>query len=472
MSQYLIQGSTLTKIADAIRVKTGKNSGISASEMANEISSIETGIKLPTLTNEAFSEDLLSGKQLINSYGDIVTGIMPNNSNINKIIDNVDEPEYQIPVGYHNGLGKVAVRTCEVTIDPSKNKDGGEYVPSDLEESGFNYFIDKIHVLPFPKEYQDVSSVTAIAGEVGEGKTFVDSTGTKITGTFTLANELSKQDELIIQIQNALKNIHFITQEKTVIPTEERQIITADEGYHSLSQVIVEPIEINSGGTDLNFSIVRYDPGVTLPDFAEENTLAAFTEQEITSWVFAPEKPIEPETGMVWIYAGTFSTRGFNALKENALYTYPIYANQYDGSMWKSIDIKIYQNGWQDFELVMYKDGAFNTDIFGKVTHNGMVQTDGSILLYRYGELNHDNFVDITPYSTFQYDIVVSNYGRVEAYIKNQANITIASTGQKQGVQTITLDVSDINEPIKVSFYVYGNSNNDNTYINNLKFLP
>ena len=222
----------------------------------------------------------------------------------------------------------------------------------------------------------------------------------------------------------------------------------------------------------LNFSVVRYTSENVLPATAEENTIAVFTNTEIASWVFASTEPVEPVNGMVWFYTAASSTREFNALKENALYAYPVYANQYINNEWVSVGIQIYQDGWQAFELLMYKDGVFNTDVFGTITHNGTIREDGSILFYRYGELSHANFIDATPYSTFQYDIVVSNYGRPEVYVKNQAGTTLATTGQNQGVQTITLDVSDINEPIRVFFYVYGNANNDNTYINNLKFLP
>jgi hypothetical protein len=226
------------------------------------------------------------------------------------------------------------------------------------------------------------------------------------------------------------------------------------------------------GNAGLNFAVVRYASESVLPATAEENTIAVFTNTEIASWVFASTKPTEPINGMVWFYTASSSTREFNALDENTLCVYPVYATQYINNEWVPVSIQIYQNGWKAFELPMYKDSVFNTDIFGKVTHNGAIRADGSILFYRYGELSHANYIDATPYSTFQYDIVVSNHGRPEVYVKNQAGTTLATTGQKIGVQTVTLDVSDINEPIRVFFYVYGNADSDNTYINNLKFLP
>lgn len=227
------------------------------------------------------------------------------------------------------------------------------------------------------------------------------------------------------------------------------------------------------GNAGLNFSVVKYSSASALPATADENTIAVITEHEITSWQFSSDEPIELVEGMVWFYTAASSTKAFNAIKENALYTYPVQAYQYINGVLVSVDIQIYQNGaWHTFELLMYKDGVFNTDVFGAVTHNGTIQADGSILFYRYGELSHANYIDATPYSTFQYDIVVTNWGRPDVWIKNQAGTTLATTGQNQGVKTITLDISHVNEPIKVSFYVYGNANADSTYINNIKFLP
>lgn len=160
------------------------------------------------------------------------------------------------------------------------------------------------------------------------------------------------------------------------------------------------------GDAGLNFSVVRYVSESALPATAEENTIAVITTTEIANWVFASTEPTEPVNGMVWFYTSTFSMRGFNALKENALYAYPIYANQYIDNEWVSVGIQIYQDGWQAFELLMYKDGVFNEDVFGKVTHNGYIHVgqgldNGAIGLSRYGEINHANYVDITPYSTF-----------------------------------------------------------------------
>ena len=46
MAEYLIQDSTLTNIANAVRSKTGKSGSILVSNIANEISNISTGVEL------------------------------------------------------------------------------------------------------------------------------------------------------------------------------------------------------------------------------------------------------------------------------------------------------------------------------------------------------------------------------------------------------------------------------------------
>lgn len=69
--------------------------------------------------------------------------------------------------------------------------------------------------------------------------------GQKVTGTFTIDNELNTQDGLISQIQTALQNkasASAVLQAKTVTPTTSSQNITPDSGYDGLSKVTVNAI--------------------------------------------------------------------------------------------------------------------------------------------------------------------------------------------------------------------------------------
>ena len=73
-----IETTELVKIANAIRSKTGSNEQIALEDMPDKIRSIEGGgIYLPELEFEGSSTDLLAGKQLIDSEGNIVTGAIP-----------------------------------------------------------------------------------------------------------------------------------------------------------------------------------------------------------------------------------------------------------------------------------------------------------------------------------------------------------------------------------------------------------
>lgn len=61
------------------------------------------GVELPELSNEGQASDLLVGKELIDSEGNIVTGSMPNNGVISAIFNGLDTKSYTIPVGYTSG---------------------------------------------------------------------------------------------------------------------------------------------------------------------------------------------------------------------------------------------------------------------------------------------------------------------------------------------------------------------------------
>lgn len=78
------------------------------------------------------------------------------------------------------------------------------------------------------------------------GKELIDDEGNVVTGTFTIDNELTTQDNLIAQIQTALQNkasaSEPVLQSKTVTPTTSSQTIKPDSGYDGLSKVTVGAI--------------------------------------------------------------------------------------------------------------------------------------------------------------------------------------------------------------------------------------
>lgn len=67
------------------------------------------GKKLPALTTPGVAANLLSGKQLIDQNGAIVTGTMTNRGNVSQSLN--AGGSYTIPSGYHAGGGKVTANS-------------------------------------------------------------------------------------------------------------------------------------------------------------------------------------------------------------------------------------------------------------------------------------------------------------------------------------------------------------------------
>lgn len=110
---------------------------------------------------------------------------------------------------------------------------------SSLEE-----IINKLNNMPDAGEGGlDTSDATAIADEIFKDKTAYIAGG-KVTGTFTIDDELTTQDNLIAQIQNALQNkasaSEPVLQSKIVTPSTSEQTVTPDNGYDGLSSVTIE----------------------------------------------------------------------------------------------------------------------------------------------------------------------------------------------------------------------------------------
>lgn len=155
---------------------------------------------------------------------------------------------YTIPKGYHNGSGTV-----------SGVAGGGNYIlqsktvtPTKLQQnvtpdSGY-YGLSDVTVAAIPETYQDVSSVTAGAGDVLTGKILVDAAGKVTTGTMPNNGNLSK----VLTAEDASYSIpagyhggtgtvKVVPEARSVTPTKAAQTVTAAEGK-VLSSVAVAAI--------------------------------------------------------------------------------------------------------------------------------------------------------------------------------------------------------------------------------------
>lgn len=165
---------------------------------------------------------------------------------------NIKEGEtYTIPAGYHNGSGTVKgvagggnYDLQAKTVTPTKKQQ------AITPDSGY-YGLSSVTVNAIPDAYQNVSSVTAAAGDVLTGKIFVAADGTVVTGSMTNNGAVTKTLDGTTVSYTIPKGYHSgagkvsITLEtKTVTPTKSAQDITPTSGK-VLSKVTVAAIPDN-----------------------------------------------------------------------------------------------------------------------------------------------------------------------------------------------------------------------------------
>lgn len=157
---------------------------------------------------------------------------------------------YTIPAGYHNGSGTVSgvagggnYSLQSKTATPTKSQQ------SITPDSGY-YGLSDVTVAPIPEAYQNVSGVTAAAGDVLSGKVIVDATGTSVSGemanngavTKTLdAGSNNKSYTVPEGYHNGKGKVSITLETKTATPTKASQDITPTSGK-VLSKVTVAAI--------------------------------------------------------------------------------------------------------------------------------------------------------------------------------------------------------------------------------------
>ena len=158
---------------------------------------------------------------------------------------------YTIPKGYHNGSGTVSCvagggnyKLQSKTVTPTRLQQNV------TPDSGY-YGLSDVTVKPIPESYQDVTSVTAEAGDVLAGKIIVTAEGKVTTGT--MANNGGVEKALTVDtpsytvpagFHNGEGVVKIVPESKTVTPTKAAQTVAPAEGK-VLSGVTVEAIPDN-----------------------------------------------------------------------------------------------------------------------------------------------------------------------------------------------------------------------------------
>lgn len=158
---------------------------------------------------------------------------------------------YTIPAGYHNGSGTVSgiagggsYTLQSKTVTPTKKQQ------SITPDSGY-YGLSDVTVAMIPDNYQDVSAVTAAAGDVMTGKVIVLADGTVTTGTMPNNGAVSQTLDAVTITYTIPKGYHSGTgtvkialETKTVTPTKAAQDIVPTAGK-VLSKITVAAIPDN-----------------------------------------------------------------------------------------------------------------------------------------------------------------------------------------------------------------------------------
>lgn len=155
---------------------------------------------------------------------------------------------YTIPKGYHNGSGTVSgvagggnYKLQSKSITPTKSQQNV------TPDAGF-FGLSDVTVAAIPAAYQDVSSVTAVAGDVLANKIIVTADGSVTTGTMPNNGAVSQKLDTATTSYTVPAGYHsgtgtvsITTETKSATPSKKQQTVTPTEGS-VLSSVTVNAI--------------------------------------------------------------------------------------------------------------------------------------------------------------------------------------------------------------------------------------
>lgn len=144
MAKYLINGATLTGLADKVRTLTGETD---------------------TLTPNAMDTQLDNANTEVNDQGDLLAQL---EAAVGALPEAKSDPLLQ-----------------EKSVIPKKQ---AQAITADEEYDG----LSRVNIAAIPDEYQDITGVTAIAPHVLNGFIFVDANGNEVEGIMKHNGEMNK----------------------------------------------------------------------------------------------------------------------------------------------------------------------------------------------------------------------------------------------------------------------------------------
>lgn len=201
-----------------------------------------------TLRTKAIELKISSGTEKLDELAEDYNGI----ENQGSVSVQVKEGEtYTIPKGYHDGTGTVSgisgggsYNLQSKSVTPTKK-------PQQVTPDGGYYGLSDVSVGAIPAQFQDVSSVTAVASDVLTGKVTVTSDGSVTPGEMPNNGAVDKTLDTETQTYTVPAGYHsgfgsvkIVVEEKTATPTTSSQPITPTPGK-VIGKVTVEAIPEN-----------------------------------------------------------------------------------------------------------------------------------------------------------------------------------------------------------------------------------
>lgn len=233
----------------------------------------------------------------------------------------------------------------------------------------------------------------------------------------------------------------------------------------------------NGEQNPLNFRVIG---SLAQPAAPKENTIWVNTDTTITSWVFAPEAPTNPEGGMIFFKTDKTSQVGFNALRKNEITVLPTSAQQYIGGQWKNMEAHAYIGGtWVQFSNVKLVIFAVGQGLGGGVTGFSNASCDSNQIkaskTLSAGKGGGDSIVskesvDVTAYKTATFSGINcrfkgngnANSSSIAAFVGGAStqigSAYTADSATLASNKTVTVDISNVTGPVKFGFKTYSNA--------------